>query len=270
MRPLWCYVDARQSIQTHQNGYHQLPYILQQKDGFPQTDWCIEQIQDVNYIEGLINIKEIDPWYIVQVVNNNEVDFKKAQQQLMKHKEKLFWTLCAAHCMDLMMKNIGKRSWGQCLGHNQSQSSSTIIAECTPWCRSSHMERSSVQVSLCHKSYRTEVHSTRQTWTEVNAHINRMGWILIFQFVCQKESGEIQRPVFKVLRFYVWEYQSGWATIRKVDMKRRHKEATRYICFSQLRRRSKDSFNNEWKIDQYIQIFDHRWNILEILNSFKI
>lgn len=160
--------------------------------------------------------------------------------------------------MDLMMKNIGKRSWGQCLGHNQSQSSSTIIAECTPWCRRSHLERSSVQVSLCHKSYRTEVHSTRQIWTEVSTHINRMGWVLIFQFVCQKESGETQWPVFKVLRFYVRDYQSGWATIRKVNMKRRHKEATRYICFSQLRSERLISISKSLLIGEtYLEIWIH-------------
>ena len=40
---------------------------------------------------------------------DNGSAFVKAGKLLMK-KYNLYWTLCAAHCIDLMFKDIGKRT----------------------------------------------------------------------------------------------------------------------------------------------------------------
>ena len=44
----------------------------------------------------------------VQIVTDNRSTFMKAEMLLMK-KYNLYWTPCAAHCIDLMFEDIGKR-----------------------------------------------------------------------------------------------------------------------------------------------------------------
>lgn len=44
---------------------------------------------------------------MVQIVTDNGSNFKKAGKKLME-KHNLFWTPCAAHCINLMLKDMGK------------------------------------------------------------------------------------------------------------------------------------------------------------------
>ena len=44
---------------------------------------------------------------IVQAVTDNETSFKTAGHMLMEKREHLFCSPCAAHCIDLMLENIG-------------------------------------------------------------------------------------------------------------------------------------------------------------------
>jgi hypothetical protein len=52
-------------------------------------------------------IEEIGPSNVVQVVTDNGTNFKKAGQKIMD-KYSIFWTPCAAHCIDLILKDFGK------------------------------------------------------------------------------------------------------------------------------------------------------------------
>ncbi|KAK1407750.1 hypothetical protein QVD17_39376 [Tagetes erecta] len=45
---------------------------------------------------------------VVQVITDNGSNFKKAGEFLMEKRKHLFWTPCAAHCLDLMLEDIGK------------------------------------------------------------------------------------------------------------------------------------------------------------------
>ncbi|XP_027171531.1 uncharacterized protein LOC113771111 [Coffea eugenioides] len=45
---------------------------------------------------------------VVQVVTDSESSMKAAGQLLMKKRKNLFWSPCAAHCIDLMLEDIGK------------------------------------------------------------------------------------------------------------------------------------------------------------------
>ena len=67
-------------------------------------------IKDNKYIYGLLTdvIKEVGKQNMVQIVMDNGSTFVKARKLLMK-KYNLYWTLCAAHCIDLMFEDIGKR-----------------------------------------------------------------------------------------------------------------------------------------------------------------
>ena len=53
-------------------------------------------------------IKEVGVDNVVQIVTENGSTFVKARKVLMK-KFNLYWTPCAAHCIDLIFEDIEKR-----------------------------------------------------------------------------------------------------------------------------------------------------------------
>jgi hypothetical protein len=65
--------------------------------------------RDHRYIYKLISdvIKEVGPENVLQVVTDNGTNFKKAGKKLME-KYNIFWTPCAAHCIDLILKDFSK------------------------------------------------------------------------------------------------------------------------------------------------------------------
>ena len=52
--------------------------------------------------------KEVGEANVVKIVIDNGSAFVKAEKLLMK-KYNVYWTPCAAHCIDLMFEDIGKR-----------------------------------------------------------------------------------------------------------------------------------------------------------------
>lgn len=52
-------------------------------------------------------IEEIGEELVVQVVTDNVSGYKAASALLMEKRKGLYWTPCAAHCIDLMLKKIG-------------------------------------------------------------------------------------------------------------------------------------------------------------------
>ena len=70
-----------------------------------------DKIKDNKYIYGFLKdeIKEVGEANVVQIITNNGSAFVKAGKLLMK-KYNLYWTPCAAHCIDLMFEDIGKRA----------------------------------------------------------------------------------------------------------------------------------------------------------------
>ena len=70
-----------------------------------------DKIKDNKYIYGLLKdvIKEVGETNVVQIVTDNGSAFVKAGKLLMK-KYNLYWTPCAAHCIDLMFEDISKRA----------------------------------------------------------------------------------------------------------------------------------------------------------------
>lgn len=53
-------------------------------------------------------IKRIGPQNIVQVVTNNASENVKAGSMMMGIYPHIYWTLCAAHCINLMLGDIFK------------------------------------------------------------------------------------------------------------------------------------------------------------------
>jgi hypothetical protein len=53
-------------------------------------------------------IGAIGPELVVQVVSDNGSNYKAAGKILMEKHPTLYWTPCAAHCLDLMLEDFGK------------------------------------------------------------------------------------------------------------------------------------------------------------------
>ncbi|XP_066329983.1 uncharacterized protein [Miscanthus floridulus] len=53
-------------------------------------------------------VDKIGKEYVVQVVTDNGVNFKAAGRILMGRIPHLFWTPCVAHCLNLMLQDIGE------------------------------------------------------------------------------------------------------------------------------------------------------------------
>ena len=54
-------------------------------------------------------IAEVGKANMIQIVTDNASAFVKAGKKLMERYH-LYWTPCAAHCIDLMFENIEKKS----------------------------------------------------------------------------------------------------------------------------------------------------------------
>jgi hypothetical protein len=55
---------------------------------------------------------------VVHIVTDNGANFKAAGKLLERKIPHLFWTPCAAHCLDLMLKDNGKiREFKKCISH---------------------------------------------------------------------------------------------------------------------------------------------------------
>ncbi|KAF7146230.1 hypothetical protein RHSIM_Rhsim04G0084200 [Rhododendron simsii] len=65
----------------------------------------------VDYYFGLMDkvVEEIGEQYIVQIITDNEVAMKAAGKKLMEKRPHLYWTACAAHCIDLILEDIGEK-----------------------------------------------------------------------------------------------------------------------------------------------------------------
>lgn len=46
---------------------------------------------------------------VVQVVTDNAANYKAAGEMLMEKRKRLYWTPCAAHCIDLMLEDFEKK-----------------------------------------------------------------------------------------------------------------------------------------------------------------
>jgi hypothetical protein len=68
------------------------------------------ETHDAAYLAGLLGQKmeEIGVENVVQICTDNGSNYKAAGRLLMEKYPKLYWTPCAAHCLDLMLEDIAK------------------------------------------------------------------------------------------------------------------------------------------------------------------
>ena len=77
---------------------------------FLKTVDASDCVKDANKLFELLDgvIEEIGEDIVVQVVTDNASAYKAAGNLLMNKRKKLYWTPCAAHCIDLMLEKIGE------------------------------------------------------------------------------------------------------------------------------------------------------------------
>ena len=84
----------------------------------PQGTWFLKSvdasasIKNEDLLYGYLDdvIQEIGEENVVQVISDNASNYKNARAKLMERK-KVWWTPCAAHCIDLMLEDISKMAW---------------------------------------------------------------------------------------------------------------------------------------------------------------
>jgi len=72
-------------------------------------------VKDAHLIFSLLAdvVEEIGVANVVQVVTDNAANYVAAGRLLSAKYPTIFWTPCAAHCIDLMLEDIGKMEWVQ-------------------------------------------------------------------------------------------------------------------------------------------------------------
>ena len=66
--------------------------------------------KDGNYYFQLMSkvVEEVGVEKVVQIVTDNDAAIKSAGKMLMNKYHHLYWTSCSAHCIDLILEDIGK------------------------------------------------------------------------------------------------------------------------------------------------------------------
>ncbi|XP_074318448.1 uncharacterized protein LOC141655260 [Silene latifolia] len=54
-------------------------------------------------------VEKVGEENVVQIVTDNAANYKAAGERLMEKRQKLFWTPCAAHCIDQMLEDLDKK-----------------------------------------------------------------------------------------------------------------------------------------------------------------
>ncbi len=72
-----------------------------------------EKVKDANLLFRLLDevVEEVGVQNVVQVITDNASNYVKAGRMLEEKHPTIWWTPCAAHCLDLMLEHIGKIEW---------------------------------------------------------------------------------------------------------------------------------------------------------------
>ena len=72
-----------------------------------------DRVKDANLLFELLDeiVMEVGVANVVQVVTDNASNYVLAMKMLEEKHKIIFWTSCAAHCIDLMLEDIGKQEW---------------------------------------------------------------------------------------------------------------------------------------------------------------
>ena len=100
---------------TNRKGRTLLNFLVHYPKGtmFIKSMDASKHIKDAATICELLDgfIREIGVQNVVQVITDNAANYVSAGKMLMERHPTLFWTPCAAHCLDLLLEDMGKLSF---------------------------------------------------------------------------------------------------------------------------------------------------------------
>lgn len=69
-----------------------------------------DAIKDATLMFKLLDevVEEVGEDLVIQVVTDNASNYKAARRMLMEKRPRMWWTPCAAHCIDLMLEKLGE------------------------------------------------------------------------------------------------------------------------------------------------------------------
>ncbi|KAF0924507.1 hypothetical protein E2562_010154 [Oryza meyeriana var. granulata] len=96
---------------SDRRGRHLINFLVNSPEGtyFLESVDASSEVHDANMLADLLEkrIEGIGKDKVVQVVTDNGANFKAAGKLLMERIPTIFWSPCAAHCLDLMLEDIG-------------------------------------------------------------------------------------------------------------------------------------------------------------------
>jgi hypothetical protein len=96
---------------TDKRGRHLINFLVNSPEGtyFLESVDASSEVQNAAMLAGLLEerIERIGKDKVVQMITDNGANYKAAGKLLMERIPTLFWSPCAAHCLDLMLEGIG-------------------------------------------------------------------------------------------------------------------------------------------------------------------
>ncbi|XP_066385285.1 uncharacterized protein [Miscanthus floridulus] len=96
---------------TDKRGRHLINFLVNSPAGtyFLESVDASSEVHDAFMLADLLEakIEEIGNDKVVQVITDNGANYKAAGRILMERISTLYWNPCAAHCLDLMLEEIG-------------------------------------------------------------------------------------------------------------------------------------------------------------------
>ncbi|CAD6202927.1 unnamed protein product [Miscanthus lutarioriparius] len=96
---------------TDKRGRHLINFLVNSPSGtyFLESVDALSEVHDAFMLADLLEakIEEIGEDKVVQVITDNGANYKAAGRILMERISTLYWSPCAAHCLDLMLEEIG-------------------------------------------------------------------------------------------------------------------------------------------------------------------
>lgn len=96
---------------TDMRGRHLINFLVNSPEGtyFLESVDASSEVHSATMLAELLQekIEDIEKDNVVQVVTDNGTNYKAAGKILMDRIPTLFWSPCAAHCLDLMLEEIG-------------------------------------------------------------------------------------------------------------------------------------------------------------------
>jgi hypothetical protein len=95
---------------SDRRGRHLINFLVNSPEGtYLESVDASSEVHDAFMLADLLGkkIEEIGKEKVVQVITDNGANYKAAGRILMERFPSLFWSPCAAHCLDLMLEDIG-------------------------------------------------------------------------------------------------------------------------------------------------------------------